>query len=273
MAELIDEQDEFNLEDGEELGTFDEPEEATVEEEEEIPDTEDVEEESQEEDDDLPEKYKGKSAKDIIRMHQEAEKLLGRQSSEVGELRKLVDNFILSQTEANKPKDEDEDIDFFEDPKRAVEAAIAKHPKIKEAEQLNTTMKQQQARALLEAQHPDFNQILGDQEFGQWVANSKVRLELFARADRNYDYDAANELLTTWKERKAIVNKTKEVEEKEIKRQRKAASTGGGKGGGEGRSRKVYRRADIINLMQNDPDRYMQLADEITKAYAEGRVK
>ena len=38
----------------------------------------------------IPDKYKGKSTAEIVRMHQEAEKLLGRQSSEVGELRKGV---------------------------------------------------------------------------------------------------------------------------------------------------------------------------------------
>ena len=30
----------------------------------------------------IPDKYRGKSAEDLVRMHQEAEKLLGRQSSE-----------------------------------------------------------------------------------------------------------------------------------------------------------------------------------------------
>jgi hypothetical protein len=35
---------------------------------------------------DIPDKYKGKSAEELVQMHQEAEKLLGRQSSEVGEL-------------------------------------------------------------------------------------------------------------------------------------------------------------------------------------------
>jgi hypothetical protein len=40
---------------------------------------------------DIPDKYQGKSIKDIVQMHQEAEKLLGRQSSEVGELRRIVD--------------------------------------------------------------------------------------------------------------------------------------------------------------------------------------
>ncbi len=33
----------------------------------------------------VPDKYNGKSLEDVVRMHQEAEKLLGRQSSEVGD--------------------------------------------------------------------------------------------------------------------------------------------------------------------------------------------
>ena len=45
----------------------------------------------------LPDKYQGKSLEEVVQMHQEAEKLLGRQSSEVGELRKVVDDYI-SQT-------------------------------------------------------------------------------------------------------------------------------------------------------------------------------
>jgi len=45
----------------------------------------------------IPDKYQGKSAQELVQMHQEAEKLLGRQSSEVGELRKVVDNYIQTQ--------------------------------------------------------------------------------------------------------------------------------------------------------------------------------
>ena len=37
--------------------------------------------------------------------------------------------------------------------------------------------------------------------------------------------------------------------------------------------KKVYRRADLINLQVTDPNRYASLADEIQSAYAEGRVK
>ena len=45
----------------------------------------------------VPDKYQNKSLEEVVQMHQEAEKLLGRQSSEVGELRKVVDDFITSQ--------------------------------------------------------------------------------------------------------------------------------------------------------------------------------
>lgn len=269
MAELLDDdyQDE-TLQEGEEYTSFDEPVEQATEAEEQPEELD-----TQEEEDDMPEKYKGKSPKEIVRMHQEAEKLLGRQSSEVGELRKLVDNFILSQTEAAKPKEEEDDIDFFEDPQKAIEAAINKHPKVREAEQASAAMKQQAAMATLKAKHPDYQEVLGDPAFSEWVQASKIRMELYNRADRGYDADSADELLSTWKERQRVVTQTKEVEDKALKQSRKAAATGGGKGGGEGRSRKVYRRADIINLMQNDPARYLELADEITAAYSEGRVK
>jgi hypothetical protein len=38
-------------------------------------------------------------------------------------------------------------------------------------------------------------------------------------------------------------------------------------------SKKVYRRADLIRLRLENPDRYDALQDEIMKAYSEGRVK
>src|SRR5690554_256564 len=77
------------------------------------------------EEEEIPEKYRGKTAAEIIKMHQEAEKLIGKQGSEVGELRKVVDDFIRSQT-LNKPQkqEEVEEVDFFADPSQAVNKAI-----------------------------------------------------------------------------------------------------------------------------------------------------
>ena len=86
----------------------------------------------------LPEKYQGKSLEEVVQMHQEAEKLLGRQSSEVGELRKVVDDYISTQTQPPAPQqyvEPEDDIDYFTDPQAAVNRAIENHPKIREAEQ------------------------------------------------------------------------------------------------------------------------------------------
>jgi hypothetical protein len=99
-------------------------------------------------------------------------------------------------------------------------------------------------------------------------------MQMFQAADA-YDFDAANELLTTWKDR-SMISKTQEVNQaEEVKRQDalKAAkaesrSSSGSTGGG-----KTYKRADLIRLKMQDPMKYESMQDEIYAAYAEGRVK
>jgi len=264
MATFIDEGDE-SLQNEEEFSSIeDEVEQDNPEEEPE-----------QDDEDDIPEKYKNKSVKDIVRMHQEAERAIGKQGSEVGELRRIVDDFVKAQTVTQKqqaPEVEDE-VDFFTDPDKAIARAIEKHPKVRQAEELNEQMKRAEALANLKTAHPDFTQVVQDGSFVEWIGKSKVRQELFSRADRYYDFDAANELLSTWKERKQVVDQSTAVEKVQRKQAVKSASTGSTKGSGETASKKTYRRADIIELMRTNPDRYEQLAPEIMQAYAEGRVK
>ena len=224
----------------------------------------------------VPEKYQGKSLEDVVQMHQEAEKLLGKQSSEVGELRKVVDDYIqaqLAQKEAPEQQQEEDDIDFFTDPKTAVSRAIENHPKIREAQEYTEQYKKQSTLAQLQAAHPDMQTVLQDPKFAEWVKGSKIRTQLFVQADQAYDYDAANELFSLWKERNQVAKQTAAVEKQARKQQLKSASTGNARGTGEGQRKKVYRRADIIKLMKTDPERYQSLSDEIFKAYAEGRVK
>jgi hypothetical protein len=226
--------------------------------------------------DDVPEKYKGKSTAEIVRMHQEAEKLLGKQSGEVGELRSVVDSYIQTQLDSTPPptqETEAEDIDFFSEPEKAMERAIANHPSIKKAEEANLNNQRQTAQSKLQSRHPDMNEIVQDGKFVDWIKSSKIRTQLFAQADRQYDYDAADELFTNWKERQGVVAQAASTEKDTRKAAVKAASTGTARGTGEQRAKKVYRRSDIIKLMKTDPDRYMSLSDEITQAYAEGRVR
>ena len=221
----------------------------------------------------LPEKFRGKSQKEIIDAYSNLEKELGRKGQEVGELRKLADQFLQSKVNQREPEPEEE-FDFYDDPKAAVEKLLKNDPRLKQAEAQAAAMKAQAAMSQLEKAHPDFMDVVQDSKFQEWVKGSKIRTQLFMAAD-NYDFDAANELLGTWKER-SMINKTKEAEA-EQEADRKAALKGAkseSRSSGEAKAgKKIYRRADLIRLKQTDPNRYDMLADEIYAAYAEGRVK
>ena len=222
----------------------------------------------------IPEKYQNKSAEELVQMHQEAEKLLGRQSSEVGELRKVVDNYIQTQlTPEQQAPQEVEEIDFFTDPDKAVDRAIQNHPKIKEAEAVTNQYRQSNAMAQLKSKHPDMESILQDTKFADWIEASKIRTRLFVEADQRFDHEAADELFSLWKERQNVVQQTAQVEQQARKQAVKSASTGNARGSSESAPKKVYRRADIINLMKTDPNRYAALQPEIMLAYQEGRVR
>jgi len=232
--------------------------------------------EQPQEDPAVPEKYQGKSMEEVVQMHQEAEKLLGRQSSEVGELRKVVDDYISNSISTPAPQqhvEPEEDIDYFTDPQGAVNRAIENHPRIREAQQYTEQYKKQSSLATLQAKHSDMQQILDDPKFAEWIKASKIRTQLFVAADQGYDADSADELFSLWKERKTVAQQTATVEKQARKQTLKAANTGNARGSAEGSRKKVYRRADIIKLMKNDPDRYQALSEEIMAAYAEGRVK
>ena len=223
---------------------------------------------------DIPDKYKEKSLQDVIAMHQEAEKLIGRQGTELGELRRVANSYVQSQPQTKQTEvKETSDDDFFANPKQAVDNAIQNHPKIREAEQLTREMQRSKALSSLKEKHPDFTEIVKDQGFQDWIGNSKVRTELFARADRKYDYDAADELISTWKEKKQLGGKTVEMEKQARSQDIKSATTTVPSGSGEAPSKKIFRRSDIQKLIYNDPDKYEAMMPEIEKAYREGRVR
>lgn len=260
MAEIVELQDEDNQPENElDVPTGDEPLEDNQNQEEEIPD-----------------KYRGKSVSEIVKMHQEAERLIGRQAQEVGEVRRLADTLIKQQLEGTKsqPAPESQEIDFFEDPVKAVSKVVESNPILKRLEQQALDQSKQQAAQILQSKHPDFNEVASSTEFRNWVNSSKIRQQLFANAD-NYDLDAALELIETYKSIRGIqaaqTTELKKADDTQRKQTIKAASV---QSGGTGEStKKIFRRADLIRLKMTDPDRYADMADEIMAAYNEGRVK
>lgn len=231
--------------------------------------------EEQKESFELPDKYKDKPVEELVRMHQEAEKLLGRQGAELGQLRKGVDDLLKTKLDefkgGNEVEDQEEDFDFYENPKEAVNRTLEKSETIQQMKQMLAQQQQAEVLKMIENEYPDYRDTIQNENFVEWIKASKVRTELLQRADK-YDLDAALELLGNWKELKGTVEKVKEVNEKDRKLQRKAASTGGG-GSSEPVSRKIYRRTDLVNLMRTNPRKYMANVEEYDRAYAEGRVK
>jgi hypothetical protein len=221
----------------------------------------------------LPEKYRAKSLEEVVRMHQEAERLIGKQAQEVGEVRKLADELLKQNLSSKQQQTQDEpEVDFFENPQKAVQSTIDRHPDVVAARQAGQDFKRMQIQQKLAQDHPDYSQVVNDSEFQNWVKSSPVRLGLYAKADGEFDYDSANELLSTYKELRGVKAKQASTADSASRtKSMKAAQVDVG-GSGES-SKRVYRRADLIRLKMTDPARYESLNDEILTAYAEGRVK
>jgi len=265
--------------------------------------------------DDLPPEYKGKSPKELVEMHRQAQSLIGRQGTELGEFRKKADMLIqasLANIQAQRAvqpaataKVASEPIDdsaVFAKPVESIARLIAEHPAIKEIrDALGKTAANSEvesrtrAAERFNAVHPDAQATLRDPEFQAWVGKSRVRQALLQRAHAQYDFDAGDEVFSTWKELKGARSATTALPAAEAAESAAAVQTASDAGralaaakkakalaavaaptGGGGQAttgKKIFRRADVLRLMETDPGRYEQMADEIGQAYKEGRVK
>ena len=229
----------------------------------------------------IPSKFAGKSQQEIIDSYTNLEKELGRKAQEVGELRKLSDSFLQAEVaRTNNPQnntpletEDNAEVDFFDDPKRSVNEMIEKHPRFQEFQQFQAQQAQAGAKAQLEQKHPDFTDVVQDKGFQEWVQDSPIRMQMFQAAD-SYNFDAANELLSNWKDR-SMISKTQEVKQQAETNRKdalKAGSTESRSSSASSAGGKTYRRADLIRLKMENPSRYESLEDDIFAAYADGRV-
>lgn len=213
----------------------------------------------------LPDKFKGKSAEEIAASYENLEKELGRKNNEIGDLRKYTDQLLQLNTEEKAPEEE---VDFFDDPQKAVEQTVS--PRIEKLEkQLEDQARRDNQRAF-ETKHPDFMEVVQSNDFADWVRSSQYRSKQFQQAN-NFDYDAGDDLLTEWKERKAAMEQVDE--KKKVKRDNDLKAASSESNSTSGSSRKIYRRSDIVKMKIEDPDKYNARMPEIMKAYAEGRVR
>lgn len=218
----------------------------------------------------IPQQFRGKSIEEIANYAAATERSLSKQGQELGEIRKLADDLLKAQL-VNKPEQPAEKVDFFVDPDEAVRQAIENNPRVQAVERHSRQMQIEQAKSTLLQKHPDVGDIMQDPNFATWINASKVRTSLFQSAE-NYDMDAADELLSTFKELKEVrQKKVQTVDNTARDATLKLASVDTG-GSGES-SKKVYRRADLIRLKIREPSRYDAMSNEIMQAYADGRVR
>lgn len=221
----------------------------------------------------LPEKYRGKSIEEVAKMHSEVEKRLSIQGQEIGEVRKLADELIRQNLESKQQsaKKIEPEVDFFEDPQAAIQKAVDNHPDVQSSKLAFANMQRMQIKQQLALAHPDHEEIAKDQNFTDWVKSSPVRIRLLVAGDQGYDFDSANELLSTYKQIRGARAKQGEVLQ-ENNRQLSLRAAGVDVGGSGESSKKTYRAIDLQNLLNTNPDRYTAMQDEIMRAYSEGRV-
>jgi hypothetical protein len=196
---------------------------------------------------------------------------MGKQANELGEIRKLADELIKSQLYKQKEQEVSNEVDIFQNPDEAIRRAIERNPLVQSAALQAENARKLLAQQQLAAKHPDYQKVIQDSDFYEWVNKSRIRQELFKRAD-NYDVEAADELLSTYKDLRAT--RQSKVSDVEKAARNKALSAAGVDSGGTGESsKKIFRRADIMRLMNTDRKKYNEMQDEIMLAYAEGRVR
>jgi hypothetical protein len=236
-------------------------------------------EETQQPEYEIPEKYAGKSMQEVIEMHQQSEKLMSKQSNEVGEQRKLIQSLIDEKNRASNTAPPEEPVaqedNFFDDPVKAVNQAIENHPDVIKAREERMGNMQKHNLDALDKAYPDWQKTVQDSAFQKFIGDSAARTEMFRLADTEYRSDLAIELFD-WYSSTEMSKKTQEAKAEEktkIQQNLKKTSSETRSSGDSVGGKKVYRRADLINLQVTDPNRYASLADEIQSAYAEGRVK
>lgn len=221
----------------------------------------------------IPEKFRNKSLEDVVKSYSELETQFGKQGQELGELRKLTDEIIKKQllsgtSEDNSQRQQVREIDLINEPERSVDALLQKKlsPIMDEVQEF----RKEKMTNKLKEKHPDFVEIIKDTSFQAWVKESPLRLEMYGKADKNLDIEAANELFTFWKALKGTSTTPVDTSGRDAAFSQAAMETGTVS---DSTPKKIYRRADIMHLMQTNRNRYNQLEPEIRKAYMEGRVR
>jgi hypothetical protein len=224
----------------------------------------------------MPEKFAGKSAEEVAQSYTKLESELGRKNNEVGELRKLTDQYIhqeLSRRTSSDPTQESElSIEFddlVEDPNKVVGNVV--DSRMKSVNERMDQMEQTNRVDAFKLANPDYEELAASQEFYNWTNASPYRKKQLEAAQAG-DLDAAGDVLQGYREQSSVMQKAQKTGEK-VKRDTALKDANTESSGTGASSGKMWTRAELMKLQIKNPEKYWSMTDEIHKAYAEGRVK
>jgi hypothetical protein len=214
--------------------------------------------------------------------YKELEKLNSRQAQDLGNYRKLVDEYISNPTpEGDAVVEEPGPItpdDLYDDPNSAINRAVEAHPAIQEAK-AEKVRRETEAKAKeftdFQQRHADFQDIAQSPEFANWVFENQTRTALAQNADRG-DLTAADALFSLYKAEKGL---TQVQNQHEQQRAIDNATLEGGYGA-EPPAPETYSRSDMlekkIRAKQGDlaAERYVNThAKAYREALSQGNVR
>lgn len=211
--------------------------------------------------DDLPEKYRGKTIKEVAKMHEEAEKAMSRQGVELGEVRKLADTLI--GLEQGKKVKEEETVtrtpvtteELFSDTDTTITRAVEQNPVVQRAVTTAENLERELNTRKFESEFPNYKDDLVDPAFAEWVKKSPVRVNLAIASDQ-YNLEAARGLWQMWGEYKEITGSAAAQAEEQVKKneakskREKALEDADLEGGvtGDGSTDAIYDRRKVMDL-------------------------
>lgn len=241
--------------------------------------------------DTVPEKFRGKSLKDVIDSYGNLESRLGSMANELGTQRQLTDRLLdlkrnddlRKNTPPTREPPKVTASEILDKPAETLDRVLSQREEAitTEVNRRLASMQMSIAENTFKGRHPDFQQVVNDPTFSEWVRSSPIRLRAAAAANGG-DWQIADELLSEFKSgRRSASTTTSESSRAAAGGQNLAAArqatleSSTGAGGSDGvKKGKTYRRADLMRLRIDDPESYYDdnFQAEILRAYHERRV-
>lgn len=229
----------------------------------------------------VPEKYKGKSVEDIIKMHENAERLIASQGNELGGYRRLVMQAPPVIADKTKPVERAPvTVDsLVNDPDKAILEAVSTSPVAKaletQTQRLNDLERSADYNAF-NSDNPTWQADVQDPAFLAWVQKNPLRQQLAGAADQK-NFKAAANLWDLWREHKELVGNVNQ----ERKEQKFVEASTTRTGATEQPAATVYSSAKLMELRMRAfsgddhaaANRWREIQPDLIAAYKEGRVK